>query len=69
METYMNNPTLVLKHYDVDWETKSIESEVTVESSAVLLSEVLTDIELFLKGCGYVFDGHLDIVTNEDQHE
>jgi hypothetical protein len=29
------------------------------------LPEVLADIEQFLKGCGYVFDGVVDIV-NED---
>lgn len=29
------------------------------------LPDILEDIELFLKGCGFIFDGHLDIVPKE----
>jgi hypothetical protein len=65
----MNNPTFVLKHYDVDWSTKIVRSEVTVEFDEIALSEILPVIEQFLRGCGYVFDGHLDIVNYEDQHD
>jgi hypothetical protein len=65
----MNNPTFVLKHYDVDYETQKVEAEITFESNNVVLSDVLTDLESFLKGCGYVFEGHLDFVTDEDQHD
>jgi hypothetical protein len=30
------------------------------------LHEVIANFEEFLRGCGFVFDGHLDIVPNED---
>ena len=31
------------------------------------LGDVLANMELFLKGCGYIFDGALDIHTGEVQ--
>ena len=39
----------------------------TVEFTEEYLPHVLEEIELFLKGCGYVFDGVLDIVNEESQ--
>ena len=37
----------------------------TVEFPAELLEDVVKEFEMFLKGCGYVFDGHLDLVDDE----
>jgi len=34
---------------------------VTMESDAITLTEILTEFEQFLKGCGFVFDGELTI--------
>ena len=38
---------------------------VTVTTDAVSLSEILGTMEDFLRGCGFVFDGHLEIVEEE----
>jgi len=31
------------------------------------LTEVMEEFQYFLKGCGYVFDGDLEIVENEEE--
>ena len=41
------------------------ESTRTVEFKAEVLSDILEQFELFLRGCGFVFDGTLDIVVDE----
>lgn len=35
-----------------------------ITSYGVTLDEVLTDFELYLKGCGFVYDGELSIVED-----
>jgi hypothetical protein len=45
---------------------KSDISKVTLETNAVGIDEVLQQFECFLKGCGYHFGGHLEIVEDED---
>ena len=39
---------------------------ITHEFNKVLLSDVLMRMQDFLKGCGFVFDGTLDIVSDEE---
>jgi hypothetical protein len=39
----------------------SAKSTRTTEFSAVLLDDVLKEFEMFLKGCGFQFDGNLVI--------
>jgi len=48
--------TLICKYDNIDVTTKNFEE--------VELHHVLNNIELFLRGCGYIFDGNLDIVDN-----
>jgi hypothetical protein len=48
-----------------DPENKYDTSNVTVESNAEALPELLEDIEDFLRGCGFCFKGNLDIVKDE----
>jgi hypothetical protein len=43
--------------------------EHKIASDEVLLSEVLEQFEYFLKGCSYVFDGHVDIINEEEDNE
>ena len=38
---------------------------ITHEFNKVLLSDVMMRVQDFLKGCGFVFDGTLDIVEEE----
>jgi hypothetical protein len=37
-----------------------------MEFQAMTLPVVLSHFEDFLKGCGFIIDGHLDIVGDED---
>jgi hypothetical protein len=39
-------------------------SKTTREFEADYLPDVLTEVELFLKGAGFVFDGNLDFVND-----
>lgn len=45
--------------------TDSNTNIITVEFSEVRLAEILPYMEQFLKGCGFVFDGSLDIRSFE----
>ena len=40
--------------------------KVIVESEQIVLSDLLEDIELFLKGCGFSFDGTLGILEDSE---
>ena len=42
-------------------------SEITVEFTADSLPTVLEQFHFFLKGCGFIYNGEIDIV--EPQHE
>lgn len=39
---------------------------ITYESESIILHELLEDFEHFLKACGYHFDGHIEIVGDEE---
>jgi len=50
----------------------AISSKRKIEFTADSLSHVLEQFEMFLRGCGYVFEGQIDIVndfenTDEDK--
>jgi hypothetical protein len=51
--------TLICKYDNIDVTTKTFEE--------VELHYVLNNIELFLKGCGYIFEGTLDIIKPEEE--
>jgi hypothetical protein len=53
--------TLICKYDNIDVTTKTFEE--------VELHNVLNNIELFLRGCGYIFEGNLDIVDNSFMDE
>lgn len=42
-------------------------SKLVYEFEAITLSDMLEHYSNFLKGCGFVFDGELDIVTEESE--
>ena len=42
------------------------ENHVTMETNAVTLDDILPAFEQFLKGAGFSFDGHLDIIDEEE---
>jgi hypothetical protein len=47
-------------------ETTEPYSRVSIESESLGLDEVLRDMECFLRGVGYHFDGKLEIVNWDD---
>lgn len=55
----MSRYTFIMQHSDG--------ARITHEGNQVHLWSVIDDFELFLRGAGFVFDGHLDIV-NPDEH-
>jgi len=55
-----------MKYYEEDnsyrfWMRNCDGTTFTLRGNKVLLSDVLQDFEQFLRGAGYVFDGHLEI--------
>ena len=41
------------------------DSTITVTFSQISLENIVSEFEYFLKGAGFVFDGHLDFVQDE----
>ena len=46
----------------------AISSKRKIEFEAESLSNILEQFEMFLRGCGYVFEGQLDIVNDFDEN-
>ena len=42
------------------------QANVGMEFKAVMLDEIVANFEDFLKGCGFIIDGHLEIVRGKD---
>lgn len=57
----MNNHTFSWVHAD---ESNRI-TRLEYSSSAETLPELLADFEQYLRGCGFVFDGQVDIVSED----
>lgn len=53
----MSKMTFICEHFDGQ--------KITFETQSELLTDVLSDLESFLKGCGYHFNGVLDFVDPE----
>jgi hypothetical protein len=50
---------------EVDYtETGGPKSTNMAETDAIELPQILNEFEMFLRGSGYVFEGHLDIVED-----
>ena len=47
----------------------SVSSKKTVEFSADSLSQILEQFEMFLRGCGFHFNGCIDMVEEESYEE
>ena len=45
---------------------KDNQANVGMEFKSVDLGEIVVNFEDFLRGCGFVFKGHLDFVEDED---
>jgi hypothetical protein len=47
----------------------SIQSKRTVEFNAETLDDILNEFEMFLRGAGFHFEGHLDFVNEDEWNE
>ena len=45
----------------------AVSSKRTVEFKAETISDIVNEFEMFLKGCGFNFEGRLDLV--QEEHE
>ena len=45
----------------------AVSSKRTVEFKAESISDIVNEFEMFLKGCGFNFEGRLDLV--QEEHE
>ena len=53
------------KTYDRNNEFDMCDVKMTIANDDISLTQLLEQIELFLKACGYVFTGELDIFGGE----
>jgi hypothetical protein len=63
-EKKMPKFTLIAEHQN--YTTGATDSKVTHEFECEYLPDVLENVQMFLKGTGFVFDGQLDIFEEED---
>lgn len=54
---------------DPGFDSGLIHKTTSVEFSTVNIREVLREFELFLKGCGFTFDGKIKIEERGDSHK
>jgi len=64
----MSKYTFVKQPEDDNWLEEG-DSTLTTEFNAVSLDRLLEEFELFLKGSGFVFDGHLEFVEHKSWTE
>ena len=43
--------------------------EVVIDNGDATLNELLAQFEDFLLGCGYRFDGHIDIINDDIEYD
>jgi hypothetical protein len=55
--------TLICEHDEIGGSLKHV-----TEFRSNFLPDVLENFELFLRGCGFYFDGNVDIVSNENEY-
>ena len=46
----------------------SVLTKRTVEFESDTLDSVIQEFEMFLRGCGYYFDGNLEIVNDDEEN-
>ena len=61
----MSKFTFICQEEAMPW-VSSVEATRTVEFSGETLSDIVGEFEMFLKGCGFHFEGHLELVRDFD---
>ena len=59
--------TFTQKNEEFNW-SDSPNEQITMSTEAEELPKVLEAFERFLRGAGYCFDGHLEILDDEEVH-
>jgi len=57
----MSKFTFICQEEPMPW-AEGIESKRTVEFNGETLSDIVGEFEMFLRGCGFHFEGHLELV-------
>ena len=60
----MSKFTFICEDEAMPWST-GITSKKTVEFNGDSLSDIVSEFEMFLRGCGFHFEGHLELVDND----
>ena len=60
----MSKFTFICEDEAMPW-SRGIVSKKTVEFSGDSLSDIVSEFEMFLKGCGFNFEGQLDLVNTD----
>ena len=60
----MSKFTFICEDEAMPWST-GITSKKTVEFNGDSLNEIVSEFEMFLKGCGFNFEGQLDLVNHD----
>jgi|FreactcultureFD7_1027221.scaffolds.fasta_scaffold26253_1 hypothetical protein len=60
----MSKFTFICEDEHIPFADDTITNKRTFEFSGVLLHEIVAEFEMFLKGCGFSFEGQLDFVND-----
>jgi len=59
----MSKFTFICEDEAMPW-SAGVTSKKTVEFNGESLSDIVSEFEMFLKGCGFSFEGQLDLVND-----
>lgn len=51
---------------EIDYDNPHDLTEIEMKINTLTVSRLVEEFECFLKGCGFVFDGKLDFVEDEE---
>lgn len=60
----MSKFTFICEDEAMPW-SAGVVSKKTVEFNGESLSDIVSEFEMFLKGCGFNFEGQLDLVKHD----
>ena len=58
----MSKFTFICQEEPMPWSNGGITSKKTVEFNGETISDIVGEFEMFLRGCGFHFEGHLELV-------
>ena len=63
----MSKFTFICEDEQIPFATDTITTKRTFQFSGVQLDDIVEEFEMFLKGCGFYFEGRLDFVEENTQ--